>query len=422
MFSDKQLDFLANSTHDFNLLEGAVSSGKTFIGNIRWHDYILYDAPPNSLLVMTGRTLGSLYDNCIREMEQYDTTNDFNFIKIKEGIVVRIEFKRKGISIACAGADNQSSWKSVQGKTIAGWYGDEITNQPKSLVLSLQKGCRFEGRSHPIFWTTNPDKPSHYIRMDYMTNPNIDIKIWSFLMDDNPKLTTEYKNRMKATYKGIDYDRFILGKWTASTDTAVYFNFNRHTNLVDEPLNNYPDAPTLTMFDFGLSDSMAIITWQEIKDPNAPNGLWINIIDEIQDRNKFAPEYAKMMRRKEWFNNVNKRYTGDPFDGKTRGSTPSSWQSEFKKEKINIELPQRAKPKDMITNAVQYIESIRINERQCPKVVEMFENWCYPENEDGMPKDDSLPVHDNYSHLGTSIYYGFTYRFPIRKGFQITQG
>ena len=262
MWSDKQKDVFENSTHSFNIGAGAVSAGKTYIFNVRWYEY-MYSVPNGSLLALTGKTLGALYDNVIRELERFDSVGDLKLAKAKEGIVTRIKIMSTGTEIACAGADNQSSWQSVQGKTIAGFLADEVTHQPKNLIMSLSKGCRQGGKQWSKFFSCNPENPMHYVKTDYIDNPDIDVKHWHFTMDDNPSLTDAYKAELKATYKGIYYDRFILGRWVIA-EGSIYDNWDKskHT-ATQEQINEYIASGWIKNFmialDWGYEHSLAMV-------------------------------------------------------------------------------------------------------------------------------------------------------------------
>jgi PBSX family phage terminase large subunit len=80
-----------------------------------------------------------------------------------------------------------------------------------------------------IFATTNPDSPLHYVKKEMLNGNNKDVTFFDFEMDDNPSLTTEYKDYLKRQYKGLWYQRFIEGKWVQA-EGAVYdfFDYSRH--------------------------------------------------------------------------------------------------------------------------------------------------------------------------------------------------
>ncbi len=223
-----QKRYLRESNHSFNIATGAVSSGKTFVQILRWDAFVFHEVPDGSLLLMSGKTAESLYDNVIRYWESMDPA----------GIVVtrqplRVKIPAKGIEIACADAHNERSWGRIQGKTVFGWLADEVTQYPYSFVKMAQSRCRGEGKVWPKFWTCNPDHPEHYVKKEYIENEGIDVANWHFTLDDNPKLSEEYKDELKASYSGVFYDRYILGKWVLA-EGMVYDEFDQSIHVIDD--------------------------------------------------------------------------------------------------------------------------------------------------------------------------------------------
>lgn len=225
MLSEKQKAFLANSYHSYNLAAGAVSSGKTFIQTLRWYKHI-YDAPDGSLLMMSGKTGESLYDNVIRDLVQLNPGDIIHRTSPQ-----RVYILSKNIEIACADANDERSWGKIHGKTVAGWLADEVTRHPRSFVLIAIKACRYGGTIWPKFWTCNPENQEHYILTEFILNEKIDLKNWEFILDDNPILSEEYKEEIKNTYTGVYYDRLILGKWV-NAEGLVYPNFSKAVHVI----------------------------------------------------------------------------------------------------------------------------------------------------------------------------------------------
>ena len=207
--------------------QGQLVQGKTFVQILKWYTYI-YSSPDGCLLLMSGKTAESLYDNVIRELV---AINPSDIIMHRNPL--RLYVKSKNIEIACADTHNESSWGRIQGKTVCGWLADEITQAPKNFVKMAQSRCRGEGKIWPKFWTCNPDMPEHYIMQEYIMNSDIDVKIWEFTMDDNPVLSKEYVDELKSSYSGIFYDRYILGKWVHA-EGMVYDEYVRSTHIVDQ--------------------------------------------------------------------------------------------------------------------------------------------------------------------------------------------
>jgi PBSX family phage terminase large subunit len=227
--SEKQLSYLGKSTHSFNLAVGAVSSGKTFAQILRWIDHC-YTVPDGSLLLMSGKTNESLYDNVLLDMEKL-LQGDMKVYKQP----LRCHIGSKNIEIACADAHNEKSWGRIQGKTVYGWLADEVTQHPKNFVYMAMARCRGDGKIWPKFWTCNPDFPQHYIKTEFADNRRLDVKNWHFTLDDNPILTDEYKDELKLAYSGVYYDRYVLGKWVMA-EGAVYPDFDEDVHVFESEI------------------------------------------------------------------------------------------------------------------------------------------------------------------------------------------
>jgi len=288
-WSDKQKSFFANSYHSFNILSGAVSSGKTYISNLRWYKHIC-DAPNNSLLVMIGKTSESLKDNCIRWIMDMDNGLTLDETKMP----MRLYSRHNNVEVACAGGDNERAWQRIQGKTTAGAYFDEVTNLPQTLVQNIAKGCRHEGKVWPKFMTCNPDSPSHYIKTNYIENPEIDKRVWYFGLPDNPSLTKEYIREVKQLYTGALYDRMILGKWVQS-EGVVYDEFNRETHIFDKMQNSVKEW--IIGLDHGWEHPLAICLLAVDYDGN----YWL--MDEVYKKHQHIDDSLKaLLIAKGWFN------------------------------------------------------------------------------------------------------------------------
>jgi len=228
--SQRQIEYLKESKHSFNIAAGAVSSGKTYAQILRWYKHI-YDCPDGALLLMSGKTHESLYDNVIRDLQKINPGD----IKVRRQ-PLRIQVLSKGIEIACADAHNERSWGRVQGKTVYGWLADEVTQHPRNFVLMAISRCRGDGQVWPKFWTCNPDVPTHYVKTDFIDNDQLNSGHWHFILSDNPVNTQEYIDEVSSTYTGVFYDRYILGKWVLA-EGIVYPGFNYSVHIYkDRPI------------------------------------------------------------------------------------------------------------------------------------------------------------------------------------------
>lgn len=220
--SPKQIDFLLNSNARINIADGAIRSGKTFVFNLRWLEYIVNG--PKGTLLMAGKTIRTLERNVLKaEGGLFDILGEGNY-KYNGSTGELTVGDRK---IICIGASDERSENKIRGMTLAGGLCDEVTLFPKSFVEQLIGRCSVAGSK--LFWNCNPDSPYHYIKQDYLDNINMkgQVKHWRFLMTDNPFLVRtnpEYIDNAKKTYSGVFYKRNVLGEW-ALAEGLIYDNF-----------------------------------------------------------------------------------------------------------------------------------------------------------------------------------------------------
>ena len=218
VLSAKQRHFYNFSDAKINITHGSVRSGKTFVTNLKWIEYV--KTGPKGKLLMSGRTKESLKENVLDDILDIVGEENFDYKEQKGELVL---FGRK---IEIRGAEKADAEKAIRGRTYAGWYGDEITIQHKEFVKQAITRCSVQGAQ--IFWTTNPDHPDHFILNDFIKNPVMRdegiSKSWHFLMKDNATLTTDYIRMIESSYSGVFYDRMIMGKWVLAKG-VVYKDF-----------------------------------------------------------------------------------------------------------------------------------------------------------------------------------------------------
>lgn len=126
-----------------------------------------------------------------------------------------------GRRVHVIGASDAKAEKTIRGMTVAGAYCDEITVLPEDFFTQLLGRMSVDGAK--LFGTTNPDSPSHWLKVKFLDKlhqlPHW--RYWKFTMDDNPALSEEYKARKKLEFTGLWFRRFVEGAWVAA-EGAVY--------------------------------------------------------------------------------------------------------------------------------------------------------------------------------------------------------
>lgn len=231
-FGRKSRDFLSTPIEQdarINILEGSVRSSKTVTMLAKWLDYI-GNAPPG-LLLMTGVSKETVYDNVLFDL--FDTVGSSHY-KYNHNSGELIIFGRR---IKIIGAKDEGSEKYLRGKTLAGCYSDEISLMPKNFFMQLLNRLSVAGAK--LYATTNPDSPYHYLYKEYINDPvklkNGMVKVYHFILEDNPSLSGEYIDFIKNAYSGLWYKRNILGLWVMA-EGIIFDQFNDDTMKVNDAM------------------------------------------------------------------------------------------------------------------------------------------------------------------------------------------
>lgn len=245
--------------HATAIWEGAVRSGKTVGTFVAWERFVR-NAPAGDL-VMVGKTERTLIRNVIRPMQaMYGKRH----IKLNRGAGEVTVFGRMCYLV---GANDERASDKIRGMTLAGAYGDEVTIWPESFFEMLLS--RFSVDGARLIGTTNPDNPHHWLLKilersvvwlrhdgtierfdDDEDRVDLDVARFSFVIDDNPTLTEKFKRRLKATYAGVFYKRFILGQWVLA-DGVIYDMWDAAAHVTD-------DTPTdVTEWHVAIDDGTA---------------------------------------------------------------------------------------------------------------------------------------------------------------------
>jgi PBSX family phage terminase large subunit len=198
-----------------NILEGAIRSGKTWSLHLK----ILYCCtyPVAGRKMLTGVSKQSIYNNVLTDL--FDLIGSENYNYNRNSGRLRL-FDSEWLVI---GAKDEGSERYIRGLTVSVAICDELSLMPQSFVQMLLSRLSPEGAR--LYGTTNPDSPYHWLKTDYLDNPELCVAgiLWSehFTMEDNPNLTKEFVAAQKKLYKGFFFKRFIEGLWVLA-EGAIY--------------------------------------------------------------------------------------------------------------------------------------------------------------------------------------------------------
>lgn len=241
-----------NELKRINLLEGSVSSGKTWISLVLWAFWVkTMPDDPDCLYLMAARSITTLKRNCLLLLQSLVGESNFKFsVPNKEGWLF-------GRRVLLEGADDSRAEAKIRGLTLQGAYCDEVTKLPYDFWVMLLSRLRKPGAK--LIATTNPDAPGHWLKKEYMDrSDSLDILVIKFLLDDNTTLPEDYVRNIKKEYSGVFYDRFILGKWVLA-EGIIY---PMYQDAIEAPPDDDPADYRLSI-DYGTMNAFAALYWEK---------------------------------------------------------------------------------------------------------------------------------------------------------------
>lgn len=243
-FTPNQLRALALSNAPFNLWDGSIRAGKTFL-SIAWIVNKNKSLPDGDgmFLGQTGETIERNFLGDLKEMlgetnyHQGKSHIDIYYWgteKDKNGVE---RFVKKTRRWWIVGAKDKGAIRRIRGSTLMIAYIDEASLMPQ-IVFDELVG-RLSSKYATLLATTNPDSPNHWLLKKYVEHPEAskDWRRFNFLLDDNLALDPEYIERIKRQYRGIParYARMIQGKWVVA-EGIIYqaFRQERHVKSRDK--------------------------------------------------------------------------------------------------------------------------------------------------------------------------------------------
>ena len=194
-FTAKQEEFISKFKYGglkrLNILTGSVRAGKTWVTLVGWAMWVA-QMPIDKDYIMVGVTLDTLDNNCLRLLQDIVGERHFQYnAKNKVGTLF-------GRRIRLEGANDTRSERKIRGATFQGAYVDEITRIDFNFWQMLLS--RLSERGAKLFGSTNPDNPSHWLKVEYLDRADeLDMYSDKFTIDENTFLDPEYVKQILHT-------------------------------------------------------------------------------------------------------------------------------------------------------------------------------------------------------------------------------
>ena len=221
--SAKQIESFQQSDARINIFEGPVRAGKSFIALVRWIEFCR-TGPPGALIIC-GRTDKTIKRNIINPLQ--DLVGEA--VRYSSG---KGEVQMFNRTMYVIGANDDRAEAKIRGSEFAGALIDELTLLPENFCKMLLSRLSIPGAS--LFASTNPDSPYHWVKTDLINREKeLNCKVFSYSIDDNPSLSEQFKRELKQEYQGLWYKRYIEGKWVMA-EGAVYDFFDDEIHVIDQ--------------------------------------------------------------------------------------------------------------------------------------------------------------------------------------------
>lgn len=228
--SEKQLEFITNSTAHWNLAHGSVRSGKT-VGTLFRFMQAVFECP-DSQIWMIGHTADTIYQNAVRLLLESDQLAMYRPFCTWFAGKRQLKFLDKTISTL--GAKDEGAIGQFQGKTMSLAYCDEMSLYPESIIDMID--TRLSNPHSMGFASMNPAHPTHKLKtwIDKAEEGDKNYYSLHFTLEDNPYLDEEYKSRIKNSLSGVFYKRNYLGLWCLA-EGAIFDFFDKSVHMVSKP-------------------------------------------------------------------------------------------------------------------------------------------------------------------------------------------
>lgn len=226
------------SSYDAIICDGAVRSGKTSIMGLSFFLWAMGNFN-GCAFAFCGKSVGAIERNVVVPLLSIQYLQNNFDLKYNRGDHVLIARRgRKENRFYLFGGKDESSYMLIQGITLAGVMLDEVALMPRSFVEQALARCSVN--KSKMWFNCNPENPLHWFRQEWILKATEKNALHlHFLMDDNPALSDETRQRYKNMYAGVFYQRYILGQWVMS-EGLIYDMFDMTHNVYRE---NIPSLP-----------------------------------------------------------------------------------------------------------------------------------------------------------------------------------
>lgn len=407
---EKSRQVLALSTATIEAYDGAVRSSKT-ITSIYDFARGLRSSSVGEFAVV-GRTERTAYRNIVEPMLQMFGKRHVTY---NRGLGTLTIFGRKGYLI---GANNEAARTKIQGLTLLFLYVDEAATIPESFFNMAFSRLSFEDSK--MWLTANPEGRNHWLLINWLaksrlwlkrdgtivTDPAspIDLHRYTYTIDDNDYLPVKVKDRLKASYSGVWYLRFIMSEWT-NAEGAIYDMWDPEVHTV-----LWADLPPMVrLFAVGSDYGTTNATTAELLGLGADGLLYI--VDEWGHNSKTGQQRwtdAELsVGFRDWLGQAHTPHEFEPaIEHIILDPSAASYRQQLFRDGIRAELA-----KNDVVEGIKTVSSLlttgllKVARDRCPGVVNEFPGYVWDPKATELGEDKPLKGAGSEEHYLDGVRY-----------------
>jgi len=220
----KQMQFL-RATEPEVLYSGAFGAGKSRVVAMKVREHAKV---PGNFVGLCRKTYAELKDTTLRVMLKADgdlppVLPEGTYQHNKTDHIIHLH---GGGDILYFGFDDPLRVASLNLGAVGVDEGIELTAEEYTMLLGRLRNVVDPVRQ--IFTATNPGPPSHFLHARFYDNPSPDKLLIEANALENHFLPADYLVRL-SQFEGTDYQRYVLGKWTAYE--GLVYEIDRETHV-----------------------------------------------------------------------------------------------------------------------------------------------------------------------------------------------
>ena len=288
-FSPRQRQVLTwwrSGRYDAVICDGAVRSGKTFALGVSFFLWAMsrFSGRQFGLCATTGNAVRR---NILAGVRPVLEGMGFQWEEKVSRDQVTVRAGSRENVFYLYGGGNEGSAARIQGVTLAGVLMDEVVLMPRSFVEQACARCSAEGSK--LWFSCNPAGPEHWFYKEWIGKAEEKNALClHFTMEDNPGLSPRVRERYERMFRGIFYQRYVLGKWVAAEGLVYdFFSPEWMEDVPEEPFERWRIS-----CDYGTRNPASFGLWGLRK------GVWYRVKEYYYDaraegRQKTDAEYAR---------------------------------------------------------------------------------------------------------------------------------